>query len=370
MGDSKRFWIGFNLVPGIGPARIRLLLETFGNLENAWRAKPYALKQAGIPEKYVQGLAAFRESVDLEAEEQRILDAGFSVLTWDDPGYPQRLLEIFAPPPLLYVQGELEHQDRLAVAMVGTRRASAYGRAVAEEVATNLARNGITIISGLARGIDAIAHRAALQAGGRTIAVLGSGLNRIYPNEHRRLAKDISEQGAVVSDYPLDTQPEGKNFPPRNRIISGLSLAVIVVEAGESSGALITSDFAAEQGRDVFAVPGDIFRPGSRGTNSLIRSGAAPLLSTDDVLERLNMELVARQEHAVEVLPEDPIEREVLAMLSDEPLHVDEIGIKAGLPPAEVASSLAMLELKGRVRQMGGMHYILAREASAQYRVE
>lgn len=370
MGDSKRFWIGFNLVPGIGPARIRRLLETFRSLEEAWTASPAALRRAGIPEKSLQILQTVRDEVDLEREEARLAEAGFTYVTWDDPTYPQRLLEIHAPPPLLYVWGSLEAGDRIAVGMVGTRKISSYGRAVTEDIATQLARSGITIVSGLARGVDACAHRAALQAGGRTIAVLGSGLNWIYPNEHRKLAKEIAACGAVISDYALDTRPEGRNFPPRNRIISGLSLAVVVVEAGETSGAFITADFAAEQGRDVFAVPGDIYRPGSRGTNRLIQSGAEPLLSAEDVLERLNIELVARQEEAGDVLPEDPAERKVLALLSDQPLHVDELGVRSGMTPADVAALLAMLELKGRVRQVGGMQYIRMREASLPYRVE
>lgn len=370
MGDSRRYWLGFNLVPGIGPARIRRLLETFENLEQAWNASPQALRRAGIPEKSLQMMRSIKDGVNLEREEERLTAAGFSYVTWDDGTYPQRLLEIYAPPPLLYLWGVFEPRDRIAVGIVGTRKVSSYGRAVTEELAGELARSGVTIVSGLARGVDACAHRAALQAGGRTIAVLGSGLNWIYPSEHRRLAEEIAANGVVISDYPLDTQPEGKNFPPRNRIISGLSLAVVVIEAGESSGALITADFAVEQGRDVFAVPGDIYRPGSRGTNRLIQSGAEPLLGAEEVLERLNLELVARQEEAEDVLPEDPDERKVLEMLSDQPLHVDELGVRSGMKPADVAALLAMLELKGRVRQVGGMQYIRMREASLPYRVE
>jgi len=370
MGDAKCFWVAFNLVPGIGPARIQRLLDTFGSLRSAWHASPSSLKHAGIPVNAVQALVTLRARIDPVAEELRVYDAGFSALTIDEPAYPVRLKEIDAAPPLLYIWGELKTQDKLAVALVGTRRASPYGRSVAEELASNFAGSGITVISGLARGIDASAHEAALRAGGRTIAVLGSGLNHIYPSEHRNLAREIADCGAVVSDYPLDTRPEGKNFPPRNRIISGLSLAIVVVEAGESSGALITADFAVEQGRDVFAVPGDIDRPGSVGCNRLIQSGAEPLLSPEDVLERLNLELIARQEKAFEELPEDETERSLLQLLSDHPLHVDEIGAATGMPAATIAASLALLELKGRVRQVGGMHYIRMREPKTPYRVE
>jgi len=370
MGDAKCFWVAFNLVPGIGPASVRRLLDTFGSLERAWHASPHHLRHAGVSGRAVQALVEMRSDLDPAEEEQRVYDSGYGFLTWEDPDYPSRLREVDASPPLLYTWGELVESDRLAVALVGTRRASVYGRSVTEELASTLAASGITIVSGLARGIDAAAHEAALRAGGRTIAVLGSGLTYLYPAEHRQLAGDIAVNGAVVSDYALDVKPEGKNFPPRNRIISGLSLAIVVIEAGENSGALITADFAVEQGRDIFAVPGDITRPGSVGANRLIQSGAEPLLSPDDVLERLNIELIARQEQACHALPDDATERQLLQLLSDQPLHVDEIGVETGIPAADVAAKLALLELKGRVRQVGGMHYIRMREPKTPYHVE
>ena len=221
------------------------------------------------------------------------LQAGsIQVLTWDDEAYPRRLKEIDQPPPVLYLRGNLLPEDEWAVAIVGTRRVTAYGRQVAEELASVLARNGVTVISGLARGVDSIAHQAALNAGGRTIAVMGTGVEQIYPPENRRLAEQMLQQGALVSDYPLGTPPDGINFPPRNRIISGLALAVVVVEAGLTSGALITASFAAEQGREVFAVPGNITAPQSQGTNRLILDGATPLLSPQQVLEALNLTMV------------------------------------------------------------------------------
>ena len=207
------------------------------------------------------------------------------MLTWEEDAYPRRLKEIDQPPPVLYLRGDLLPADEWAVAIVGTRRITAYGRQVTEEVATTLARSGVTVVSGLARGVDSVAHKAALDAGGRTIAVLGSGVDVIYPSEHRSLAERMIASGAILSDYPVGTAPDGVNFPPRNRIISGLSLAVIVVEAGQKSGALITAEFAAEQGRDVFAVPGNINAPQSAGCNALIQQGARPLLQARDVLE-------------------------------------------------------------------------------------
>lgn len=370
MGDKRRFWIGFNRVLGIGPARIQKLLNAFGDLELAWNASRGELQSAGLNRKAIQALLDTRTRLDLDRELARIERFGFHILTWEDEAYPVRLREIHAPPPMLYVWGEMRDEDRCAVGIVGTRRATPYGKAVARDLATTLAVNGVTVISGLARGIDSIAHQAALDAGGRTIAVLGSGLDQLYPPEHRSLAKSIATQGAVISDYPLGTRPEPKNFPPRNRIISGLSLVVVVVEAGRTSGALITADFAIEQGRDVFAVPGDIHRPASSGTNRLIRLGAHPLLTPDDILEALNLELIARQELAPPKAPEDETERCILEALSSEPLHVDELQQRCGLPISQITASLSMLELKGRARQVGGMHYVLAGEVRAPYRVE
>jgi DNA processing protein len=370
MGDQRRFWIGFNLVSGIGPARLRALLDVFGDIETAWHASEKDLKAIGFGPKIIQSLIKTRTQLDLDEEFSRVEEFGCRIITWDDDGYPIRLREIHAPPPMLYVLGEIKSQDRWAVAVVGTRRATSYGKTVARDITTALAISGVTIISGLARGIDSIAHQAALEANGRTLAILGSGLDRIYPPEHRRLADSIAASGAIVSDYPLGTRPEPRNFPPRNRIISGLSLAVIVVEAGHGSGALITADFAAEQGREVFAVPGDINRRASRGTNRLILAGARPLTTPEEVLEMLNLDVVSRQEIATQELPEDETERCVLEALSTEPIHVDEIQVRCGLPVSQVAASLAMLELKGRARQVGGMHYVRARERKAEYRVE
>ncbi|NIS81421.1 MAG: DNA-protecting protein DprA [Anaerolineales bacterium] len=370
MGDKRRFWIGFNLVTGIGPTRLKTLLDAFGDAEAAWNASADELRAVGLGSKVIEALEQVRSQVDLDRAIKRIQSMGFGITTWECEDYPLRLLEIAAPPPLLYVWGELQPADRWAVAIVGTRRATAYGEAVAREVAAALAVSGVTIVSGLARGIDSVAHQAALEAGGRTIAVLGSGLDRIYPPEHRRLAERIADRGVVLSDYPLGTSPEPKNFPPRNRIISGLSLLVVVVEAGESSGALITADFAAEQGRDVFAVPGEIYRQSSKGVNRLIAAGAHPLLSPEDVLEALNLDLVARQEIASAELPEDETERNILEALSQDPMHVDELQVNCRLPISKITASLAMLELKGRVRQVGGMQYVRVREPRTAYRVE
>jgi DNA processing protein len=368
--DPLAYWIGFNRVRGIGPARLRALLDAFGSIEAAWNAPADALQGIGLDRRSSANLVQARGELDLAAEVAKVEKAGIQVLTWDDLAYPRRLLTISDPPPVLYVRGGLKPEDDWAVAIVGTRSASPYGREAARRLAGDLARAGVTIVSGLARGIDAQAHRAALDSGGRTIAVLGSGLDIVYPWEHRHLADEISARGALVSEYALGTKPEASNFPPRNRIISGLVRGVIVVEAGEQSGALITADFAADQGRDVFAVPGSIFQRGSRGTNRLIRDGAQPVLSVDDVLEALSMTAVSQQVEAQMLFPTDATEAILLEQLSEDPVHVDEVGRATGLAIATVSSTLALMELKGLVRQVGGMNYVRAREAGLAYTVD
>jgi DNA processing protein len=365
--DDKRYWIGFTLVKGIGAVRFQRLLERFGDAESAWRAAPADLAAAGLGLKMIERLVAVREKVDLSLIWDQLHSKGIQVLTWMDEAYPQRLKEIEQPPPVLYLRGELSPEDTWAVAIVGTRRVTPYGRQVTEEISSFLAANGITVISGLARGVDAIAHHAALKAGGRTLAVLGSGVDKIYPPENRALAEQIVAHGAVLSDYVPGTPPESSNFPPRNRIISGLSMAVVVVEAGETSGALITAEFAAEQGREVFAVPGNILAPQSKGTNKLIQRGALPLLNASDIMEALNLTRVGQHKAARKALPADEIEAKLLEAIGEEPLHVDEIRNQTGLPVEKVSATLIMMELKGMVRQVGNMHYV--REVQSGYSV-
>ena len=347
--------------------RLQGLIEHFGEAESAWHGEPEELRAAGLSSKIVDRLVELRASLDLQGLWDRIIAQGIQVITWQDDGYPRRLKEIDQPPPVLYARGQLVAEDDFAVAIVGTRRVTPYGRQVTEELSAYLAGNGITIVSGLARGVDAIAHSAALRAGGRTLVVLGSGVDRIYPPENRSLAEQIMGHGAVLSDYPVGTAPEASNFPPRNRIISGLSLAVVVIEAGETSGALITAGFAAEQGREVFAVPGSILAPQSKGTNKLIQSGALPLLSPDDLLQALNLTRVGAQKSARRVLPADEVEKQLLQALGSEPLHVDELRSQTGLPVEKVSAALVMMELKGMVRQVGAMHYVAVREVQSGY---
>ena len=362
MPDEKKYWIGFNLVRGIGSVRFQQIRAHFGDLSMAWEAPAETFRAAGLPEKTVNNLLRLREETDLDRLYESILAQDVSVLTLTDPEYPRLLREIGQPPPVIYVRGSLAPADDFSIAIVGTRKVTPYGQQITRDASTFLAGHGLTIVSGLARGVDALAHQHALKAGGRTIAVLGSGVDVIYPPEHRKLVEAIIENGAIISDYPLGTQPEGVNFPPRNRIISGLSLGTIVVEAGDRSGALITADFAVEQGRDVFAVPGNVLSPMSQGTNRLIQNGAYAMISPQDVLDVLGLERVDDFQAARQTLPADTTEAKILQVLDYEPVHVDEICHAAGLAVETVTAALTMMELKGMVQHVGGMRYTAIRE--------
>ncbi|MBW7884826.1 MAG: DNA-protecting protein DprA [Caldilineaceae bacterium] len=356
--DKRSYWIAFNKVPGIGPARLSALLETCGDIESAWHASIRQLQAARLDRRTIETLLEARRTIEPERELARAQAAGVHVLTWDDDDYPSALRPVEHAPPVLYLRGKLTSQDEWAVAVVGTRRASTYGKEVAQVLARELARAGVTIVSGLALGIDTVAHRAAVEAGGRTIAVLGSGVDQIYPPQNRGLANTVTQQGALISEYALGTRPEANNFPPRNRIISGLSRGVIIVEAGERSGALITAKFAVEQGRELFAVPGSILHPGSTGCNTLIQQGATPLLSVDEVIEQLNLVRVVEQRDARATVPATAEEAQLLASLSSNPCHVDDLVRSSSMSSAQVMSLLAMLELKGLVRQVAAMTYV------------
>jgi DNA processing protein len=365
--NDKKFWVGFNMVKGIGAVRMRALMAYFDSLEEAWNAPIEKLREAGLSQKVSETVEKIRTGVDLDHLWSQIEKQGITILTWEDELYPPRLKEIEQPPPVLYVRGEIIPEDHFAVAVVGTRRITPYGRQITEELASFLAGQGITVVSGLARGVDAVAHSAALKAGGRTIAVLGSGVDKIYPPEHLQMAEKIMKQGALVSDYAVGTPPDSTNFPPRNRIISGLSMATVVVEAGETSGALITAEFAAEQGREIFAVPGNILAPQSKGTNKLIQQGAHPLLTPQDLLQALNLTRAGEFKAARRALPADALEAQLLGALGAEPVHVDEIRNQTGLPIEKVSATLTLMELKGMVRQVGGMNYVAVREDQAEY---
>lgn len=357
MNDEKKYWIGFNLVRGIGSVRFQQIRTFFGDLSTAWQAPPEAFQQAGLPERARVNFLKLRQEIDLDQVLDSILEKNVTVLTLLDYDYPDLLREIDQAPPVIYLKGALTPTDAFSVAVVGTRKVSEYGQQVTRDTCTYLAARGLTIVSGLARGVDALAHQHALKAGGRTIAVLGSGVDVIYPPEHRKIASAIIENGALISDYPLGTQPEGVNFPPRNRIISGLSLATVVIEAGDRSGALITADFALEQGREVFAVPGNVLSPVSRGTNRLIQNGAYAMISPQDIFDVLNLDQIDAKKDARQLLPTDDIEARILQVIDYQPKHIDEICNETDLAIEKVSAALTLMELKGMLQHVGGMRY-------------
>ncbi len=356
MSSEDAFWLAFSTVRGIGAVRFRKLLNFFGELSVAWQADRNELISAGLTDKAIDQVLESRKNIKPENLEADLTRKAIKYLTWNSPGYPRYLLEIAQPPPVLYYIGEILPEDDLAVAIVGTRNVTRYGKQITHDTAAYLAGSGITVVSGLARGVDGIAHQAAIEAGGRTFAVLGSGVDVIYPPEHRKLARDITQHGAVISDYPPGTKPDGINFPPRNRIISGLSRGTVVVEAGERSGALITAKFALEQGRDIFAVPGSVLSQMSKGTNQLIAEGATPMTNPVIITDTLNLARTGK-ERKTEQIEISMIEKNILRVMGDESLHIDEICARTSLSIEKLTAELTMMELKGIVQRENGMEY-------------
>ncbi len=353
VSEREARW-ALGLLPQLGGVAVRGLLSTFGSALGAWQAsREELLRVPGVGPGAAAALSRSPWVRMLREDQARVEQSGLRVLVWGDPDYPARLSQIASAPPVLYLRGTLLPEDAAAVAIVGSRHATAYGLAVAGE----LARRGLTIVSGLARGIDGAAHAGCLDAGGRTIAVLGSGLDDIYPPEHRGLASRVAESGGLLSEFPLGTPPLRPHFPRRNRIISGLCLGVIVVEAGVGSGALITANHALEQGREVFAVPGRVHARYSEGCNRLIKAGAKLVESWEDVLSELVPQLRPRRAAPRPAVPPPllaPAEHRVLELLAAQPLHIDVLIAEAELPAGRVASALVGLEMKGLVRQLPG----------------
>lgn len=368
---EQRALIALSLVPGVGTGRIRSLLSAFGSARDVLRAPPSTLARVpGIGAQTADRIAAFDDdpAVDRQMAEAERVEADMITL-WDDR-YPYLLRQIYDPPAFLWVCGHFPAADApaRAIGIVGTRRPTAYGRRAAHDLAYILARLGFTIVSGLAYGIDATAHAAALEVGGRTVAVLGSGVDRIYPSRHRRMAREMLARGAVISEYPLGTKPEASNFPRRNRVVSGLCLGTLIIEAYEEGGALITARLALEQNREVFAIPGPIHSPSSAGTNRLIQRGEAKLvLNVEDMLEELGIaaDAEATRLPAIDLSELVPEERMLCRILTSEPMHIDAICSAAGLDPATALVYLLNLEFKGIVRQLAGKQFSLAASVAA-----
>jgi len=357
-----------NALPGLNGSRIRKLMTYFGSAQNALKAGEKELWSSEIlPRHVLDKILEFDRDNFLQNEYNLIRQKQVSIVTIFDDNYPQALRNIPDPPIVLYVSGQLPPDNNASVAMVGSRNASVYGLTVAEKFSAQLSELGFVVVSGLAKGIDAAAHRGCLKTGGQTVAVIGCGLSHIYPQENKELYRQISQNGAIISEFPMATPPITFNFPARNRIISGLSLAVLVIEASLKSGALITSRFALEQGRDVFAVPGKIDHPNSQGTNRLIKDGAKLVTCFEDILEELEPELRRNLAAPQAKKTIEPVsvrhllsetETVFVELLSAEPLYIDDLVGKSGQPQAEVASILLRLELRKVVKQLPGKYFV------------
>lgn len=361
--SQQAFWLGLNQVQGLGNVRLQHLLSIFHTGQAIWEATEKDLRDAGLTELALKNLLKTRKSLDLSAEQRKLEAIGASLISWEDSNYPENLRFIPDAPMVLYVRGELYPTDMKALAIVGTRGATRYGLDVAQRIAYWLASQEVTIVSGMAMGIDAAAHQGALDAKGRTIAVLGCGVDILYPRENEKLAQNIMKQGAIISEHPLGMPPTGKNFPARNRIISGLSLGVLVAEAPLDSGALITAEAALEQGREVFAVPANIFNKTGAGSNRLIQEGAKLVMKASDVLDELKIayDKKVTKTKTEKIAPSGDLETRILAVLDDEAIHVDEITRRLGLNSSEVVATLTLLELKGLAQSLGAMQYSRSR---------
>lgn len=360
IGSDWPHWLALKSIRGVGNILGRNLIRAFGGPAAVLRARSDALRCAGVRSDIVRAIRRFDDWTDVTAKISRLDAVGGHLVTWLDESYPEALRHIYDPPLFLFVRGALEERDALAVAIVGSRASSPYGRQMTAGISGSLARVGVTIVSGLARGIDAAAHAAALAAGGRTIAVLGCGIDLVYPSEHHQLLMRIVKNGAVVSEFPPGTPPDGENFPSRNRIISGLSLGTVVVEATEKSGSLITAEHALEQNREVFAVPGPVGAR-SRGPHQLIRQGATLIEGADDVLRELRPHLKEAPRIVPNSVPPPPLddaEQRVFACLDDAPVHVDHLMLRTSLSAGRVLEVLLSLELRGLVQQLPGKRFL------------
>jgi len=369
MNDFKAIVL-LNMIPSLGSISVKRLLEYFDRAINIFQANRTELsKVEGITSRKIDAIKKAQENIDLERELKLAKEKDINIITILDKDYPQNLKNIYDPPPVLYIKGNLRENDYNGIAIVGSRRASFYGLSTASRLSSELAEMGITVISGLARGIDTASHKGALQVQGRTIAVLGGGLLKLYPPENKKLAESIAENGAVISEYSLEVPPLAKNFPRRNRIISGLSLGIVVVEAARNSGALITADLALQQSREVFAVPGKMDSVTSFGSHSLIKQGAKLISNTDDIIEELAIKFKkfsddkSKSRRSVDPASKHKIELDnnansVYGMLSKEPMHIDEIITSAKLEVPQISSILMQLQLNNMAKELPGKNFV------------
>ena len=362
--DDIKYWVWLSSLPGIGARRFKQLIDHFGLPEEVWNANEKQLQSLQGFQKIIPSILDINLRNNIDTYMHRVEKLDIKILRVVDEDYPSNLKDIYDPPPVLHVCGKFEKTDDKAIAIVGSRNATEYGRGMAKEIANELALRGITVVSGMARGIDTFAHKGAIEVGGRTIAVMGCGVDVPYPPENRRLMDMVSKSGAVISEYPIGIQPFAGNFPARNRIVSGLSMGVVVIEAAERSGALITVDFALEQGKEVFALPGRVKSEESKGTNKLIKDGAKIVTCTEDILEEFaNIELYNPKMHSVVEQKYSQLnfeEIKILEVIHTEPTHIDNILRGTGYNIQKINSLVTMLELKGILKQLPGKFFIRA----------
>jgi DNA processing protein len=354
-------WIALRFVFGIGNVNYKNLINHFGSPEKVLQAPSEKLEQVdGITSRAVESIRNFKPDKAIDKEIELIYKKNITIITLNDPAYPENLKNIYDPPPFLYVKGCITKNDDNAIAVVGSRNASEYGISATERISRELARSGFTIVSGMARGIDSTAHYGALSAKGRTIAILGSGIDVVYPSENRQLYESIAEHGAVISEFAIGTEPNAYNFPARNRIISGLSLGVLVVEASLKSGSLITARLALEQGRDVFAVPGNVHSYKSKGTHRLLKEGAKLVESAQDILDeiRVNVSATGTDEKQVDATIDLSTDsRSVYQFLQEDPVYIDELIVQTGFTSSQISAILLDLELNGLIKQLPGKRF-------------
>lgn len=361
MPDSK-YWLAVSQFTKFGPVRIKKLLNFFPKMQDVWEAEQLDLQEAGIEEKLATEFIIKKNRINPDQELEKLKKENINFVKIIDSDYPKLLKEIYAPPSLLYYKGNLKNYNEYSLAVVGTRKFSSYGKQVTQEIVRELGNNGFNIVSGLALGIDTEAHFTAVSNNLPTFAVLGSGLSskNIYPSTNRYLAEKIIEKnGIIFSEYPINMIPLRHNFPQRNRIISGLSLGSLIIEAGQKSGALITAQFALEQNREIFTIPGSIFSKTSIGTNNLLKKGAHPITSTQDILDILNLGEVTNFKETKKILPDNPFEEKLLQHISKEPIHIDKLTQLTNLKAQEINSTLINMELKGKIKNLGNMSFIL-----------
>lgn len=359
MTNDTKYYNAFNLIEGIGPVRFKKLAAYFKNLENAWRANTQELEQSGLENKLIEKITALRPAISPDKEWEKLANEQITAITINNEKYPKLLKETYDPPSILYIKGRLEEALNFPLAVVGSRKISTYGNQVIKDIVGGLARSGLSIVSGMAYGVDTAAHETAISNGAKTIAVLASGLDSYNLSSKKQLTEKIIANGALISEYPFGKPAMKHQFPIRDRIIAGLTPAVLVIEAREKSGSLITPRLALEANRDVFAIPGGIYSPGSVGTNNLIKQGAKAVTSYQEILDGLGLTKIENCTNNRSIVSTSPEEKTILSLLSTEPLHIDAIAKKAKNDANKISSALTLMEIKGMIKNLGNGNYTI-----------